>query len=250
MKYFILMIQFFTRIPIRINVLAEEKDFSKGLPYFPLVGLVIGIFNYLVFFIFSYLGEGLLPIVFWLLANIVVTGAIHIDGLADTCDGLLSSRSKERMLEIMKDSRIGTNGVIAIAMDLLTRLTFMFSLSLSIRPFVIILSPIVGKSFALMLIWISSYARKNGGMGGLFYNDMSKLHVILGLLSGALMVSLIYSWKLLLVLIPCLIFILIYRRFVINKIDGMTGDTLGAANELAEICFMGFICVFERLGYL
>lgn len=250
MRYFILMIQFFTRIPIRINVLAEEKDFSKGLPYFPLVGLVIGIFNYLAFYIFSYLGEGLLPIVFWLLANIVVTGAIHIDGLADTCDGLLSARSRERMLEIMKDSRIGTNGVIAIVMDLLIRLAFMFSLSPSIRPFVIILSPIVGKSFALMLIWISSYARKNGGMGGLFYSDISKLHVVLGLLSGALMVSLVYSWKLLLVLIPCLIFILIYRRFVINKIDGMTGDTLGAANELAEICFMGFICVFERLGYL
>lgn len=250
MKYFILMIQFFTRIPIRINVLAEEGDFSKGLPYFPLVGLVIGIFNYLIFYIFSYLGEGLLPIVFWILANIIVTGAIHIDGLADTCDGLLSARSKERMLEIMKDSRIGTNGVIAIVMDLLIRLAFMFSLSPGIRPFVIILSPVVGKSFALMLIWISSYARKNGGMGGLFYNDMSKYHVILGLLSGVLMVLLIYSWKLLLVLIPCLIFILIYRRFVINKIGGMTGDTLGAANELAEICFMGFIYVFERLGCL
>ena len=126
----------------------------------------------------------------------------------------------------------------------------MFSLSSSIRPYVIILSPIVGKSFALMLMWISSYARKNGGMGGLFYNNMSKLHVILGLLSGILMVLFIYSWKLLLVLIPCSITILIYRRFVINKIGGMTGDTLGAANEIVEICFMGFIFLFERLGYL
>ncbi len=250
MKHFILMIQFFTRIPIKINVLAEEKDFSKGLPYFPLVGLIIGVFNYLMFYIFSYFGEGLLPVVFWLFANIIVTGAIHIDGLADTCDGLLSARSKERMLEIMKDSRIGTNGVIAIVIDLLIRLAFMFSLSSSIRPFVIILSPIVGKSFALMLIWVSSYAREKGGMGGLFYNDMSKLQVMLGILSGVLMISFIFSWKLLLVLIPCLIIILIYRKFVINKIGGMTGDTLGAANELAEICFMGFICVFERLGYL
>lgn len=250
MKHFILMIQFFTRIPIKVNVLADEKDFSKGLLYFPFVGLVIGIFNYLTFYVFSYLGQELLSIVFWLLSNIIVTGAIHIDGFADTCDGLLSSRSKERMLEIMKDSRIGTNGVIAIAMDLLIRLTFMFSVSYSIRPFVIILSPIVGKCFVLMLIWISSYAREKGGMGGLFYKDMSKLHIIIGIVFGILMIVFIYSWKLLIILIPCLIILLIYRRFVVNKIGGMTGDTLGAANELAEICFMGFICIFERLGYL
>ena len=212
--------------------------------------LVIGTFNYLTFYVFSYLGQELLSIVFWLLSNIIITGAIHIDGFADTCDGLLSSRSKGRMLEIMKDSRIGTNGVIAIAMDLLIRLAFMFSVSYSIRPFVIILSPIVGKCFVLMLIWISSYAREKGGMGGLFYKDMSKLHIIIGIVFGILMIVFIYSWKLLIILIPCLIILLIYRRFVVNKIGGMTGDTLGAANELAEICFMGFICIFERLGYL
>lgn len=248
MKYFFLMIRFFTRIPIKINNLSEEKDFAKGLPYFPFVGLVIGVFNFLAFYFFSFFGDLLLSVMFWIFANILITGALHIDGLADTCDGLLSYKDKETMLKIMKDSRIGTNGVIAIFMDILLRLSLMLALSPGIRPYAILISPILGKTVLLILIWVTPYARKDGGIGGLFYKDISKKYMMVGMLSGILMIFFIYSWRLYLVLALCFIKIFLFRRFAISKIGGMTGDTLGAANEITELSFLLFIFFFERVG--
>lgn len=250
MKYFILMVRFFTRIPIKTTDSSKDMNFSKGLPYFSLVGLIIGIFNLLIFYIFSFLGVSLLSAVFWLLANTFITGALHIDGLADTCDGLLSYRDKEAMLEIMKDSRIGTNGVIAIFMDFLLRLSIILSLSGGSVPYVILVSPILGKTVLMLLIWFTPYARKNGGIGGMFYEDISRISVFLGALSGVFMIILLSSSNACIVLILCFVTMFLYRKFIINKIGGMTGDTLGAANELAEIAFMLYILIFERLGFI
>jgi adenosylcobinamide-GDP ribazoletransferase len=250
MEYFILMVRFFTRIPIKTTDSPKEMDFSKGLLFFPLVGLIIGIFNFLIFYIFSFWGVNLLSSVFWLLANTVITGALHIDGLADTCDGLLSYRDKDIMLEIMKDSRIGTNGVIAIFMDFLLRLSLILSLSGRTVPYVILVSPILGKTVLLLLIWLTPYARKTGGIGGMFYKDISRKSVILGAMSGVFLLILLFSWKVYAVLILCFVTMFFYRKFVINKIGGMTGDTLGAANELAEIAFMLYILIFERFGFI
>lgn len=249
MKNFFLMIRFFTRIPLRIINTSENNDFTRGLPYFPLVGLVIGVFNLLAFYFFYIFENPAVTISFWIMANIVITGALHIDGLADTCDGLLSYKDKDTMLKIMKDSRIGTNGVISILMDIVLRLTLMLSLSPGIRPYVILISPVLGKTTMLVLIWMTPYARQEG-IGGLFYADKSKKLIIPGLISGIIMILLIYSWKLWPVLLLCFIKILLFRKFVMDKIGGMTGDTLGAANEIAELSFLLYIFFFERLGFL
>ncbi len=247
MKHFILMVRFFTRIPLKGNSVSKEGDFGKGLPYFPLVGLVIGTFNLLAFYFFSFFGNMTVTTVFWVFANIIITGALHIDGLADTCDGLLSYRDKDRMLEIMKDSRIGTNGVIAILMDIVMRISLMLSVSANIRPYAILISPVLGKTLMLVLIWMTPYARKSG-IGGLFYKDITKKYMIVGVLSGILFTTFIYSWRLYPILILCSVKIFIFRNFVIKKIGGMTGDTLGAANEIAELSFLLYIFFFERLG--
>lgn len=250
MEYFILMIRFFTRIPIKTKDLSKDMDYSKGLPYFPLVGFIIGIINFAIFYGFTFFGVRILSAVFWLFANTVITGALHIDGLADTCDGLLSYRDKDTMLEIMKDSRIGTNGVIAIFMDFLLRLTLILSISSEAGKYAILVSPILGKTVLMLLIWLTPYARKTGGIGGMFYNDISKKAIAFGVLSGILMIVLLFSWKVCPVLVLCFITMSLYRKFVVQKIGGMTGDTLGAANELAEVSFMLYIFIFERIGFL
>ena len=249
MKYFILMIQFFTTIPLKTSIEIKEEDFSKGLPYFPLVGLIIGLFNYIIFHISTFINIEFLSVVFWILANIIITGGLHLDGLADTCDGLLSSRNKEKMLEIMKDSRIGTNGVLAIIMDLLIKLGLMISLPANLRPLAIISSVVLGKTIMLVLIYTTPYGRKNG-IGGLFYKGISKISVAIGSMIGVIIIIAIHSLKIIPILLLCIVPIAFYRKFVINKIDGITGDTLGAANELAEILFLFYIIVFERVGLL
>ena len=150
------------------------------------------------------------------------------------------------MLEIMKDSRIGTNGVIAIALDFIFRLGLLFSMPNRIIGVSIILAPVAGKSLVLLLMGISKYARAKGGMGGLFYSHMSIKRLIISIGSGILMVLAIGSFKAFLASIGSLIVILLFRKIVVDKIDGMTGDTLGAANELTEVCFMIFVYILER----
>lgn len=240
------MVQFFTRIPIRINIDAAEEDFSRGIAYIPFVGFIVGLFNYGVYYLaHSFIGTNIAP-VFWLISNIFITGAIHLDGLADTCDGIFSARDKERMLEIMKDSRIGTNGVVAIVLDLILRFSLLSSLSYNLAAPAIILGPVAAKSLMLMLMGISKYARPNGGMGGLFYSHMSIKRLIAGIASGISIILLLGSMKAVMALIGSLIIIIAFRKIVVDKIDGMTGDTLGAAGELAEISFMLFLYILER----
>ena len=134
MKIFILMIQFFTRIPINKELDIKREDFSKGIIYFPLVGLLVGCVNGLVYFMTSKVLGGWIPLIALLISNIFVTGALHLDGLADTCDGLFSARKKEKMLEIMRDSRIGTNGAIALFVSLLLKLS-LIHISEPTRPY-------------------------------------------------------------------------------------------------------------------
>ncbi|MGI5997560.1 MAG: adenosylcobinamide-GDP ribazoletransferase [Lutispora sp.] len=246
MRSLVLMIQFFTRIPIRIDINAEEEDFSRGIVFMPLVGLIVGLFNYGLYSLARYLlGDTLAPVL-WLTSNIFITGGIHLDGLGDTCDGLFSARDKKRMLEIMKDSRIGTNGVIAIVLDFIFRLSLLYSLPYRAIGLAIILAPVVAKTLVLLLMGISKYARANGGMGGLFYSHMSVKRLILGIGSGILMILGLGSIKGLMALLGSVIIILAFRKMVVDRIDGMTGDTLGAASELAEICFIIFIYILER----
>jgi adenosylcobinamide-GDP ribazoletransferase len=246
MKSLILMIQFFTRIPIKINFDIVDEDFSKGIVYMPFVGLIIGLFNLGIYYIAQHLLSQVMAPVMCLASNIIITGGIHLDGLADTCDGIFSARDKEKMLEIMKDSRIGTNGVIAIALDFIFRLGLLFSMPNRIIGVSIILAPVAGKSLVLLLMGISKYARAKGGMGGLFYSHMSIKRLIISIGSGILMVLAIGSFKAFLASIGSLIVILLFRKIVVDKIDGMTGDTLGAANELTEVCFMIFVYILER----
>ena len=249
MKYFVLMIQFFTTIPIKVGAMIEEKEFYKGLLYFPLVGLVIGVFNYLFFYLSSFLGEDAIAIAIYLLSNTLITGALHIDGLADTCDGLLSSRGKEQMLEIMRDSRIGANGVIAIIMDFFMRFLLILYITPRLRNLAIILGPVLGKGALLFLIGTSPYGRKTG-VGSLFYDEKSRPRIALGLLVTVFIVYLAAPYEFLLALILCFGILVIYRYFVLNKIAGMTGDTLGAANEIIEISFLLIIFTFERFGII
>jgi len=117
-EQFIILIQFMTRIPIPIKVDYSEKKLGKSIKFFPLVGLIIGLILYCTnFLIATYLKNILysktIIAVILIIVEIMTVGIIHIDGLGDTFDGLFSYAKKERMLEIMKDSRIGTNGAVA-----------------------------------------------------------------------------------------------------------------------------------------
>lgn len=238
MKSLILAIQFLTRIPININIETEEDSFADSVLWFPAVGLIIGAFNALVYFLSAMVLDGMLPIVCAVLANVCITGALHVDGLADTCDGIYSARKKEKMLEIMKDSRIGSNGTIAVVFDILIRIAILLSISSDKVIWLIFAAPIASRALIPLLMKLSVYARAEGGMGGLFLGKQSWSRTLIAFAAGMLLVWFSLNFVGVASFAVAMLIIILYRSYIYSKIQGMTGDTLGAGNEIAEIVFL------------
>lgn len=247
MRIFILSLQFLTRIPLNIDVKAEKEDFAKCVPYFPVVGLITGSFSLLAYFAARWVSPGWFPAVMAVLAMCAVTGALHVDGMADTCDGIFSARSRERMLEIMKDSRIGTHGAIAVIFDLLLKISLLFSLQGDRVIYGLLAAPIAAKTFSAVLLTTSRDARQGSGMGSLFMEGANRSRMLAAVLIGCALTAATGRLPGLVAFAALLPVMLLYKRYIYKKIGGMTGDTLGAANEVFEILFLFFLLVLGRL---
>lgn len=240
MKNFILILQFMTRIPININLKVERENFQKGVAYFPLVGLIIGCMEAFVYYISSNLFSINISILFVIITHVVVTGAIHIDGFGDTIDGIFSGRSKARILEIMKDSRVGTFGALGIILLVLGKLIGLREIAQSEIITVIILAPIISRTVVTFLMYKRRYAREKEGLGDLFIGVLEKKNFIAALMLGMLLTLLLAREKGIIILIISLIITLILRSYIEKKIDGVTGDILGASIELNELLIFIF----------
>nr|WP_207302953.1 adenosylcobinamide-GDP ribazoletransferase [Bacilliculturomica massiliensis] len=175
MKTFFLMLSFFTRLPVP-RVKYTEERYVRGLPMIPFVGIIMGLLLYALSF-FHFLFHP--PVVAMILLGgyIFITGGLHLDGLADTCDGIFSGRERERMLEIMKDSRIGSFGVLAML--------FFFVFYMVMYQYLpyeaLILLPMVGKSAPLISAYHADYIRP-AGMGKLLVDNVGKREYAIALL--------------------------------------------------------------------
>lgn len=116
-------LRFLTRIPVKTGGEFDE-EFHKGMYYFPLVGFIIGIITYLVSLLVGIMfpSDALVIAIIAVFTEVFLTGGLHIDGLGDTADAFFSNRDKDRMLEIMKDSRLGTNSLLAIMFTILIKI--------------------------------------------------------------------------------------------------------------------------------
>ncbi|MGX7148592.1 adenosylcobinamide-GDP ribazoletransferase [Enterococcus ureasiticus] len=246
-KLLILYLQFFTRIPLPIEIDHGQERFKKGILWFAILGLVIGLVDGLILWgLYWFLQSSILAWIGTLLFDVMLTGAFHMDGLADMCDGLFSSRSKEEMLEIMKDSRVGSNGVLALIfyyifliIPIMTQgtdvdIVFLIRLMIALQ--------VVGKAGIVLLFQQMRYAGHTKGLGQLFLGVETWRVWLCQLMA----LSLIY-W--LLGLKGCLSYLAVilvsiaYRHLVYQKIGGMNGDTLGAFHCIGQIIF---ILIFFR----
>ncbi len=179
MKGFLLLLSFMTRIPMPKTEYDEEK-LGKSMKYFPVVGIIAGfillffciIFNFILKNI-SYSAALPLMIIVVILTDLITTGGLHLDGLADTFDGIFSYRSKHKMLEIMKDSRLGSNGALALILYFLLKFVLLFSLTIESREsalYAIMTYPVIARFCSVVSCTSSPYAR-GSGMGKTFVDN-------------------------------------------------------------------------------
>ena len=271
MKGFLLLLSFMTRIPMP-KIDYDEEKLGKSMKYFPLVGVVIGFILLFFSILFSYILKNLsfsafLPIIILvvILTDLISTGALHLDGLADTFDGIFSYRSKHKMLEIMKDSRLGSNGALALILYFLIKFVLLYSLLMEDQGetvFAVLTYPVVARLCSVISCASAPYAR-GSGMGKTFVDNTKTSGVVI-----ATLITVVYSGVVLfymmgsqfnyflpldlfmksfgvnLLIIAILgLFAFSFSKLIERKIGGITGDTLGALLEISSLVYLFLIIV-------
>lgn len=262
MNNFLWAIGFLTIIPIdRENRLKPQGKIPVAC-WFPVVGFCIGIFLSLMYLPLSVFFPPLVDTALIIFLSIAITGAMHLDGLADTCDGIWGGWNREKRLEIMKDSRIGSFG----AMGLICLLGLKYVSLLSVgeivpvhcapygigRDYIPSFVPpdVVNKGVALLLMpvagrWaqtcaagLSTYARSESGTGSIIAGGTTPKQVFSAALFPVFVFWFFYHLYGFVIFAIITIFTLGWIWYIKKKIGGMTGDTLGATNEIAELVFL------------
>ncbi len=244
MNSFLLAVQFLTIIPLKIKEVSE-KGLANSAAYFPLAGLLIGLLLLGINYFTSILSLPLLTSnIILVVSLIVITGGMHLDGLADTADAFLSGKSKEEMLLIMRDSHIGVMGVLSIVSVILLKIGLLVTLSAALKPIALILMCVLSRWAVVLVMFLFPYARKDG-KAGVFIRGIKKEIVILALGLACLFAFIAGSFMGLVVLLIASGCAYSGGKFTSRKIDGITGDTLGAAIELTEIVVLSALVLFN-----
>jgi adenosylcobinamide-GDP ribazoletransferase len=251
--------QFLSRIPLPLRIAYSDTVLRRSVVFYPVVGGVIGALTLAGGAVFSSLLPSLPAAVFTLALWVFLSGALHLDGLMDTADGILSHRSRERMLEIMKDSRVGAMGVIVCVLYLLMKLSLVQPIVPTHSPQLMaaaVCIPVWSRSFmtAAMAWW--PYARSSG-MGSPYRgvgtkhagaSAMAAFLITLAILcsGGFTIVSACAAAAGLLLLTAAAGWLA--AAYMHSKLGGLTGDTYGAINEWLELILLLGVIIYIRMG--
>ncbi|MEQ1974512.1 adenosylcobinamide-GDP ribazoletransferase [Xenorhabdus sp. SGI240] len=237
-------LQFMTRLPIPQKWAAgvDFRQYWRGVPYFPLIGFIVGGLAGLVSLSISQSGGGMyIGAVGYVLVLVLLTGGLHLDGLADTCDGLFSSRQRKEMLEIMRDSRLGTYGGVGLIFCLALKTFAVVELSYHPPLYLLVLltcASIAGRTAVVLLMYAQRDAREGEGMGSSYIGQISFSVTTLTVLVGVVLVMALGNWQTLSAMMVSLLVVYGLALYFNYRLGGQTGDTLGASIEVGEIAFL------------
>lgn len=245
---FLNAIMFYTRIPVPKSLPYSDEILNRSTRYFPFIGWIVGGIGAAAFYGLQFVFPPELAILLSMLVTIFVTGAFHEDGFADFCDGFGGGYTRERILTIMKDSRIGTYGSVGLIGMLATKFMSLHSIDVATVPLILVAGHALSRLMPILVIYTSTYSRDDatsktkpiGKKGKVF--DFS-LALFFGLAFLAF-IPLSYSLAVLPIL---LLTTFIFRRYITRKLGGYTGDCLGALQQIAEVEFyLGFV-IYQTL---
>jgi adenosylcobinamide-GDP ribazoletransferase len=245
MRLYFIALQFLTIIPLPFSVRCEEKDLGRSMAFFPLVGLTLGgLLAGADFILARFLPVQVTDLLLIIIIT-AVTGALHLDGLADVCDGLAARGGRDRFLAVMKDPHIGAVGVVGLVLGLLLKYVALLHVPPEVRRESLLFFPVVAR-FSQVQMTAGSQRARNDGLGALFVGGagvpqfgaaglltLAAAFLLLGLkgLSCVLAASL-FTWGM--------------KAWSHRRLGGVTGDVIGCVSELNEILCLLLIVAFSR----
>ena len=238
----IIAFQLLTRIPLPFAVDYSPRNHGHSILFYPLVGLVMGM---LLLLLAQLLSDQpvLLQATLLLVAWVGLSGGLHLDGLADSADAWVGGMGdRERMLEIMKDPACGPMGVIAIVLVLLLKWSALVALLESDMVALLLWGPLLARTLLITLFQSTPYLR-TGGMGEARSQHIPYYQALL--VQVGVLVLVLYSgihWSVLLLL---LLLFLLFRRTILQRLGGITGDIAGAMVEKMEALLLLLLVLFQ-----
>lgn len=238
-KIFFAALTFFTRIPSPLSSDMHSEDLlNRAAKYFSLMGWIVGGICAFVLWVGGLYLPHSISIVLSIIAGILVTGAFHEDGFADTCDGFGGGWTKERILDIMKDSRIGSYGAIGLVLILLTKYLLLSEILFHKLPWIIIAAHSISRLASTHCIFTSEYVGNLAtSKAKPLCSQINRNEMLLGALFGIIPLLFLGSYLYFLTLIPVFITKWCMSRYFKKWIGGYTGDCLGAIQQVTEIVF-------------
>lgn len=251
--YFLTALMFFTRIPIPFKIPYSNEIMNQSQKYYAAVGLLVGCFNAIIYSVCQFILPVDIAIIITMITSILLTGAFHEDGFTDVCDSFGGGYGKEKIMTIMKDSRIGAYGVIGAILLLLLKFTSLKHIAEDnfwLIIFTLIAAHSVSRFFSGMMIYTHEYVTdidksKSKPMAS---KALPIKNLLISFLFCLLPFIVFAEWKFLLILPLCYIGKVYLGWYFKKYIGGYTGDCLGTVQQVTEVLFyLGILIICKFL---
>jgi len=254
---FLAALRFLTIIPSPWRREASPEELGRSLVYFPVVGIIIG----LILAGLSWLLGLILPLavvnVLLIVCLAVISGALHLDGFVDTCDGIAGHKTIETRWQVMRDSRAGGFGIAGVCLLLLVKYISLNNVPEPLLMATLVLMPVISRWAMVYALFAYPYARPSG-LGKVFKQEANwQRFVIATIITLAVVMGLThwpnitYSYLAGLVIMGgTWVIVTAVAVYLKHKFAGLTGDTYGAINEVAEVCVLILVCLLAHNQWL
>jgi adenosylcobinamide-GDP ribazoletransferase len=237
-------LQFLTIFPTPLRHDADGRIYGQSLAYFPLVGLLLGAILLGIQFGLHFLLPDSVINALLITALAILTGAHHLDGLSDTFDGIFAGNSPEERLAIMADTKVGTFGIASVILLLLLKYACLFHVSM--MP-ALLMMPVLSRWTMVTVIFAFPYARSSG-MGMAFKQAATWQRLVVASTLAIILAVALLAWKGVILVAALFIIIFGVTYYFRSRLGGLTGDTYGAINEIAEVSVLVLLIIIGRFN--
>ena len=249
MNRFLAALQFLTIISIPWRREAKVEEVGRSTGYFPVIGLIIGLILAGLNWLFSLILPSAVANALLIVSLVILTGALHLDGFVDTCDGIAGHKTVENRWRVMRDSRVGGFGIIGIVLLLLVKYVSLSSIPEPLLLTTLVLMPVLSRWAMAYAIFVYPYARPSG-LGKAFKQGTSWPRFTLATIIAFMVVAILAQLIGLAIMFLIWVLTVAMAAYFKSKFSGLTGDNYGAINEVVEVAVLILLNLLVQVGLI
>jgi len=246
---FLAALSFLTIIPLPWRREVSPEQVGRSIGYFPAVGIIVGLILAGLYWLLGLILPSAVVNGLLLVCLVVLTGGLHLDGVGDTCDGIAGHKTPEARWQVMHDSRAGAFGIVGAFLLLLVKYISLNSVPESLMMATLVLMPVVSRWAMVYAVFAYPYARPSG-LGKVFKQAASQRRLAIATLVALAVAIPWFRLAGLVIMLGVWVIVAAMAAYLKRKFSGLTGDTYGAINEVAEVSVLILVCLLAHNQWL